>query len=74
MTAPLAEAVHELIGLVVGLGGAIGWQAPPPADSGGLEHRQLFVITQVFVISCGDDPGAGADGADGVRGIDSAGQ
>jgi ribosomal protein S18 acetylase RimI-like enzyme len=30
MTAPLAEAVHELIGVVVGLGGAVGWQVPPP--------------------------------------------
>jgi ribosomal protein S18 acetylase RimI-like enzyme len=30
VTEPLAAAVHELIGLVVGLGGAIGWQTPPP--------------------------------------------
>jgi ribosomal protein S18 acetylase RimI-like enzyme len=30
MTEPLAEAVHELIGPVVGLGGAVGWHTPPP--------------------------------------------
>jgi ribosomal protein S18 acetylase RimI-like enzyme len=30
MAPPLAAAVHELIGLVVGLGGAVGWWAPPP--------------------------------------------
>jgi ribosomal protein S18 acetylase RimI-like enzyme len=30
MTEPLAAGAHELIGLVVGLGGAVGWQAPPP--------------------------------------------
>jgi ribosomal protein S18 acetylase RimI-like enzyme len=30
MTPALAEAVHELIGLVVGLGGAVGWFSPPP--------------------------------------------
>jgi ribosomal protein S18 acetylase RimI-like enzyme len=29
MTGPLAEEVHELIGLVVGLGGAVGWLSPP---------------------------------------------
>jgi ribosomal protein S18 acetylase RimI-like enzyme len=29
MTLPLAEASHELIGLVVRLGGAVGWHEPP---------------------------------------------
>ena len=29
MTEPLAAGVHELIGLVVGLGGAVGWLSPP---------------------------------------------
>ncbi|MEP7023240.1 MAG: GNAT family N-acetyltransferase [Actinomycetota bacterium] len=30
LTGPLAVQVHELIGLVAGLGGAIGWMRPPP--------------------------------------------